>query len=83
MDKPSHNIREASVVPWLCHSPCKPGGAGSIQGFSSPLDGTINRGPISKVLPGVLGIQGEGPFIFRELGSTSKYFKGSGEQAKI
>ena len=36
-----------------------------------------------EALPGVLGIQGEGPFIFRELGSTSKYFKGSGEQAKI
>ena len=27
-------------------------------------------------------IQGEGPFIFTELGSTSKYFKGSGEQKK-
>ena len=38
---------------------------------------------IFEALPGVLGIQGEGPFIFRELGSTSKYFKGSGEQAKI
>ena len=36
-----------------------------------------------EALPGVLGIQGEGPFIFRELGSTSEYFKGSGEQAKI
>ena len=32
---------------------------------------------------GFLGIQGEGSFIFRELGSTSKYFKGSGEQAGI
>ena len=38
---------EASVVQWLCHSPCKPGVAGSISGFSSPSDGTINRGPIS------------------------------------
>ena len=36
-----------------------------------------------EALPGVLGIRGEGLFIFRELGSTSKYFKGSGEQAGI
>ena len=33
---------EASVVQWLCHSPCKPG---SIPGFSSLLDGTINPSP--------------------------------------
>ena len=39
--------------------------------------------PNIEALPGVLGIQGEGPFIFRELGSTSKHFKGSGEQAGI
>ena len=39
---------EASVVQWLCHWPCKPGVAGSIPGFSSPSDGTINRGPVSK-----------------------------------
>ena len=38
---------EASVVQWLCHSPCKPGVAGSIRGFSSRSDGTINRGPMS------------------------------------
>ena len=38
-------ILEASVVQWLCHSPCKPGVAGSIPSFSSPSDGTINRGP--------------------------------------
>ena len=38
---------EASVVQWLCHSPCKPGVAGSISGFSSLLDGTINEGPVS------------------------------------
>ena len=38
---------EASVVQWLCHSPCKPGVAGSTPGFSSPSDGTINRGPVS------------------------------------
>ena len=37
---------EASVVQWLCHSPCKPGVAGSIPGFSSLSDGTINRGPV-------------------------------------
>ena len=32
-------------------------------------------------LPGVLGIWGEGLFIFRELGSTTNYFRGAGEQA--
>ena len=31
--------------------------------------------------PGVLGILGEGLFIFRELGSTANYFRGAGEQA--
>ena len=40
-------ICKASVVQWLCHSPCKPGVAGSIPGFTSPSDGTINRGPVS------------------------------------
>ena len=40
-------ILEASVVQWLCHSPCKPRVAGLIPGFSSQLDGTINRGPVS------------------------------------
>ena len=30
---------------------------------------------------GVLGILGEGLFIFRELGSTAYYFRGAGEQA--
>ena len=30
--------------------------------------------------PGVLGIWGEGLFIFRELGSTANYFRGAGEQ---
>ena len=39
-------------------------------------------GPRGEALPGVLGIQGERPFIFRDLGSTSKYLMGSGEQAK-
>ena len=33
--------------------------------------------------PGVLGIWGEGLFIFRELGSTANYFRGAGEQAHI
>ena len=32
--------------------------------------------------PGVLGIWGEGLFIFRELGSTANYFRGAGEQAQ-
>ena len=32
-------------------------------------------------LLGVLGIWGEGLFIFRELGSTANYFRGAGEQA--
>ena len=31
--------------------------------------------------PGVLGIWGEGLFIFRELGSTANYFRGAAEQA--
>ena len=39
--------KEASVVQWLCHSPCKPGVTGSILGFSSLSVGTINRGHIS------------------------------------
>ena len=38
---------EASVMQWLVHSPCRPGVAGSIPGFSSPSDGTINRCPVS------------------------------------
>ena len=33
--------------------------------------------------PGVLKIWGEWLFIFRELGSTGNYFRGSGEQAHI
>ena len=37
---------------------------------------TSNWGP-----PGVLGIWGEGLFIFRELGSTANDFRGAGEQA--
>ena len=30
--------------------------------------------------PGVLGIWGEGLFIFRELGSTANYFRGAGRE---
>ena len=33
--------------------------------------------------PGVLGILGEWLFIFRELGSTGNFFRGSREQAHI
>ena len=36
---------------------------------------------IVRGLPGVLGIWGEGLFIFRELGSTANYFRLAGEQA--
>ena len=32
--------------------------------------------------PGVLGIWGEGLFIFMELGSIGKYLQGAGEQAR-
>ena len=42
----------------------------------------LKKRELIEALPGGLEIQGEGPFIFRELGSTSKYFKGSGEQNK-
>ena len=42
----------------------------------------LKKRELIEALPGGLEIQGEGPFIFRELGSTSKYFKGSGEQKK-
>ena len=38
--------------------------------------GFLSLGP-----PGVLGIWGEGLYIFRELGSTANYFRGAGEQA--
>ena len=34
-----------------------------------------------EVLPGVLGIQGEGLFIFRDLGRRVIYFQGYGEKA--
>ena len=38
---------EATLSQLLCHSPCKPGVAGLIVGFSSLLDETINRGPLA------------------------------------
>ena len=44
--------------------------------FKFPLRNISYLGP-----PGVLGIWGEGLFIFRELGSTANYFRGAGEQA--
>ena len=37
---------------------------------------TTKKGP-----PGVLGIWGEGLFIFREPGSIANYFRGAGEHA--
>ena len=36
---------------------------------------------ITEALPGVLGIQGEGLFIFRDLGRMVIYFQGFGEKA--
>ena len=44
--------------------------------FSIKSYSVVDVGP-----PGVFGVWGEGLFIFRELGSTANYFKGSGEQA--
>ena len=35
---------------------------------------------ISEALPGVLGIQGEGIFIFMDLGRRAIYFQGFGEK---
>ena len=37
--------------------------------------------PIALGPPGVLGIWGEWPFIFRDLRRTDNYFRGAGEQA--
>ena len=43
-----HILRmEASLAQWLCSWPCKMRVASSILGFSSLLDETINRGPVS------------------------------------
>ena len=44
--------------------------------FSCILDRLLNE-----ALPGVLGIQGEGLFIFRDLGRRVIYFQGFGEKA--
>ena len=41
----------------------------------------MNKIIISGAPPGVLGIWGEGLFIFREQWSTANYFRGAGEQA--
>ena len=35
---------------------------------------------MNEALPGVLGIQGEGLFIFRDLGRRVIYFQGFGEK---
>ena len=55
-------------------------GSGSV---TSVGDDRANLSAIVHLLgpPGVLGIWGEGLFIFRELGSTANYFRGAGEQA--
>ena len=39
----------------------------------------LNRVSFYEALPGVLGIQGEGLFIFRDLGRRAIYFQGFGE----
>ena len=39
----------------------------------------IQYKPSHEALPGVLGIQGEGLFIFRDLGRRVIYFQGFGE----
>ena len=38
---------------------------------------------ITEALPGVLGILGEGLFIFRDLGRRVIYFQGFGEKAEF
>ena len=43
----------------LCHSLCNPGVAGSITGFSSLLDETINRGVVSKTKSQGVQVSGE------------------------
>ena len=42
--------------------------------------GCRDRREHSEALPGVLGIQGEGLFIFRDLGRRDIYFQGFGEK---
>ena len=44
--------------------------------FCYAFDVCLSVGP-----PGVLGILGKWPFIFRELGSTGNYLRGAREQA--
>ena len=43
--------------------------------------GHFFEGMIHEALPGVLGIQGEGLFIFRDLGRRVIYFQEFGEKA--
>ena len=38
---------EASVAQWFSYSPSKPGVVGSVPGFSSLSDETLNRGPMT------------------------------------
>ena len=51
------------------------------QGFIRSLKDTLITKTQRLTTPGVLGILGEGLFIFREQGSTANYFRGAGEQA--
>ena len=65
----------------LCFRLCKllvfPCGSLSV---SSLVPG-LAREIVSEALPGVWGIQGEGLFIFRDLGRRVIYFQGFGEKA--
>ena len=45
----------AAVVKWINRLPCKPGLAGSIPGFTSLSDETLNRGPISIIMTLAVG----------------------------
>ena len=46
--------KEVSMALWLRCSHCKPGVTGSIPGFSSLSDETINGGPVSIIRPKLL-----------------------------
>ena len=52
---------------------------GTVYCFLSPLLSLQKRN--TEALPGVLGIRGEGLFIFRDLGRRVIYFQGFGEKA--
>ena len=45
------------------------------------VDVSLELKCMHEALPGVLGIQGEGLFIFRDLGRRVIYFQGFGEKA--